>query len=139
MGGTMRNAPVPPLWLLPFAIFGAATLAAMALGLRKAVQWALLGIQLAAVVAMTMIVPWPGMSEFLIIIAWQAAMLTSPARALAWVAFQTLVMIGTLAQNLSLDLCWVIGESVALQLFLVFTAQALRREARTARALTQTN
>ena len=138
-GGTMRGAPVPPLWLVPFAVFGAAAFGTMALGLRTSVQWILLCVQLAAVVAMTLIVPWPGMSEFLIIIAWQAAMLTTPARALAWVAFQTLVIIVTLAKALTLDLCWVIGESVALQLLLVFTAQALRREAKTARALAQTN
>jgi signal transduction histidine kinase len=138
-GGTMRKAPVPPLWLVPFGLFGAAALANMALALPRTGQWILLAVQLAAVVAMTIIVPWPGMSEFLIIIAWQAAMLTTPARALVWVAFQTLVMIGTLAQSLSLDLCWVIGESVALQLLLVFTAQALRREAKTARALAETN
>jgi signal transduction histidine kinase len=37
------------------------------------------------------------------------------------------------------DLCWVIGESLALQLVLFLTAQALRREADTARALAQTN
>jgi signal transduction histidine kinase len=79
------------------------------------------------------------MSEFLIIMAWQAAMATTPVRALNWVGFQTLVIIGTLAQTLSLDMCWVIGESVALQLLLVFMAQALRREASTARALAQSN
>lgn len=137
--GTIRNAPVSPLWLVPYALFGAAMLCAMALKLRPNVQWRFLYIQLAAVVGMTVVLPWAGMSEFLIIIAWQAGMATSPRKALGWVAFQTLVIIGTLAQALNPDLCWVIAKSLALQLLLVFTAQALRREAETARALDQTN
>lgn len=138
-GSEIRGAQVPTLWLVPFAIFGAAALGMMVLSLARSVQWSLLCLQLAAVVVMTMIVPWAGMSEFLIIIAWQVAMVTTPARALGWVAFQTLVIMGALAQNLSLDLCWVVGESVALQLLLVFTAQALRREAQTALTLSQAN
>ncbi|WP_206185414.1 sensor histidine kinase [Sphingosinicella sp. CPCC 101087] len=138
-GATFRGSPVPVHWLVPFALFGATALGTMVLSLPRTVHWTLLGLQLASVVTMTMIVPWAGMSEFLIIIAWQAAMLTTPAKALSWVAFQTLVMMGALAQTLTLDLCWVIGESVALQLLLVFTAQALRREAKAARALAETN
>lgn len=110
----------------------------MVLKLRS-LQWTLLCVQLAAVVAMTIIVPWAGMSMFLIIIAWQVAMATAPVKALSWVAFQTLAIIGTLAQALNPDLCWVIATSFALQLLLVFTAQALRREAETARALAETN
>ena len=138
-GTPFRETPVPMFWLVPFAIFMTAALSAMALKLRTRPYWALLGIQLAAVVAMTLIVPWAGMSEFLIIIAWQAAMTTTTARALSWVAFQTAVMMAVLAENFSLDLCWVIGESVALQLLLVFTAQALRREFGTSSALAQRN
>ena len=40
-----------------------------------------------------------------------------------------LVIIGTLTQSLNPDLCWVLANSFALQLLLVLTAQALRREA----------
>jgi signal transduction histidine kinase len=138
-GETELGLPVPAYWLVPFGVFGATAVGAMVLKLRTRLQWTLLGVQLAAVVAMTIIVPWAGMSEFLIIMAWQAAMATTPVRALNWVGFQTLVIIGTLAQTLSLDMCWVIGESVALQLLLVFMAQALRREASTARALAESN
>jgi signal transduction histidine kinase len=138
-GANIRGFPVSPLWLVPFTLFGAAVLCAMALKLRPGFLWTLLCVQLAAVVAMTLIIPWAGMSQFLVIIAWQAAMATSPARALAWVAFQTLAVIGALAQALNPDLCWVIGKFFALQLLLVFTAIALRREAQTARALAQTN
>ena len=134
-GATFRGSPASPLWLVPFAVFGAAVLAAMVLKLRTDLQWILLWIQLAAVVAMTIIVPWAGMSEFLIIIAWQVAMLTAPAQALGWVAFQTIAIVAALARALHPDLCWVIGESVALQLLLVVTAQTLRSEAETARAL----
>jgi signal transduction histidine kinase len=137
-GAAIRGSPVPVLWLVPFTLFGAAVLGAMALKLRPELHWTLLGVQVAAVVAMTIILPWAGMSEFLIIVAWQAAMATTPARALSWVTFQTLAIVGTLAQSLNPDLCWVIGKSFALQLVLVFTAQALRREAETARALTAT-
>ena len=61
--------------------------------------------------------------------------MTTPVKALSWVAFQNLVIIGTLAQALNPDLCWVLTKSLALQLLFVFTAQALRREAETSRAL----
>lgn len=138
-GATIRGYPVPPLWLVPYTLFGAAVLVGMALKLRPAILWPLLFAQLAAVAAMAIILPWAGMSTFLVIIAWQAAMATSPGRALCWVAFQTLVVIGALAQALNPDLCWVIAKSFALQLLLVFTANALRKEAETARALAQTN
>jgi signal transduction histidine kinase len=138
-GATVRGAPVPALWLAPFMIFGAAVLGAMILRLRARLLWALLCVQLAAVLAMATIVPWAGMSEFLVIIAWQAAMAATPAKALGWVAFQTLAIIGALAQALNPDLCWVIGKAFAVELLLVFTAQALRREAETARMLGQTN
>ena len=138
-GANVRGAPVSALWFLPFAIFGASVFAAMALRLRPGLQWALLGIQLAAVVAMTIIVPWAGMSSFLAIVAWQVAMATGPVRALTWVAFQNLAIIGTLAQALNPDLCWVLAKSFALQLCFVFAAQALRREAETARALAEVN
>jgi signal transduction histidine kinase len=111
----------------------------MALKLRANLHWALLCVQLAAVVAMTAIVPWAGMSSFLVVIAWQVGMSTGPVKALSWVAFQNLVIIGTLAQALNPDLCWVLTKSAALQLLFLFTAQALRREAETARALAQTN
>lgn len=138
-GATIRGYPVSPLWLVPFTLFGAAVLVAMALKLRPSILWTLLWVQLAAVVAMAIILPWAGMSTYLVIIAWQVAMATSPGRALGWVVFQTLVVIGALAQALNPDLCWVIAKSFALQLLLVFTANALRREAETARALAQTN
>ena len=79
------------------------------------------------------------MSSFLVIIAWQAASATGPREALAWFVFQNLAIVAALAQALNPDLCWVLGESAALQLLLGFAAQALRREAETARALAQTN
>jgi signal transduction histidine kinase len=79
------------------------------------------------------------MSQFLVIVAWQVAMATTPRKALAWVALQTLVIVGALAQALNPDLCWVILKSFALQLLIVFTANALRRESETARALARTN
>jgi signal transduction histidine kinase len=138
-GGTIRGATVSPIWFVPFGVMGVAVLAAMALKLRESLHWTLLGVQLAAVVAMTIIVPWAGMSSFLVVIAWQVGMSTGPVKALSWVAFQNLLIIGTLAQALNPDLCWVLTKSVALQLLFVFTAQALRREAETARALAQTN
>lgn len=138
-GATIRGSPVSALWLAPFLLFGAAALGAMLLNLRTSLHWTLLGVQVAAVVAMTTILPWAGMSEFLVIIAWQVAMATSPGKALGWVVVQTLVIIGTLAQALNPDLCWVITKSFAVQLLLVFTAQALRREAEASNALAATN
>lgn len=138
-GGTIRDTLVSPYWFVPFAVMGAAVLAAMVLKLRTSLHWALLCVQLAAVVAMTIIVPWAGMSSFLVIIAWQVGISTTPAKALSWVAFQNLAIIATLAQALNPDLCWVLTKSTALQLLFVFTAQALRREAETSRALAQTN
>lgn len=138
-GAELRGAPVSPLWFVPFSIFGAAVLAAIMAATRPPLYWALLGIQLAAVMAMALILPWAGMSEFLVIIAWQAAMATTPVRALGWAVFQTLAVIGALAQALNPDLCWVITKSFAVQLLLVFAAQALRRQAETAQALARTN
>lgn len=138
-GATIRGVPVSPLWFIPFTIFGAAVLGAMALKLRPSLLWTLLCVQVAAVAAMAIILPWAGMSQFLVIIAWQAAMATTPRHALRWVAVQTLVIIGALAQALNPDLCWVILKSFALQLLLVFTANALRRQVETAQALDRTN
>jgi signal transduction histidine kinase len=129
----------PSLWFVPFAVMGVAVLAAMVLKLPDRAHWTLLGVQLAAVVAMTFLVPWAGMSSFLVVIAWQVGMSTTAAKAMSWVAFQNLAIIGTLAQALNPDLCWVLTKSGALQLLFVFTAQALRREAETSRALAQTN
>jgi signal transduction histidine kinase len=138
-GGTIRDVHVSPFWFVPFGVMGAAVLAAMVLKLRPSLHWAVLSVQLAAVVAMTVIVPWAGMSSFLVIIAWQVGMSTGPVKAVSWVAFQNLVIVGTLAQALNPDLCWVLTKSGALQLLFLFTAQALRREAETGRALAQTN
>jgi len=138
-GGSIRGAPVSPFWFVPFGLMGVAVLVAMTVKMRASLHWALLCIQLAAVVAMTVIVPWAGISSFLVVIAWQVGMSTGPAKALSWVAFQNLAIIATLAQALNPDLCWVLTKSSALQLLFVFTAQALRREAETARALAETN
>jgi len=138
-GAAIRDAHVPELWFVPFTLFGASVLVAMIPRLRPSVFWSLLFVQVAAVAAMAAFVPWAGMSTFLVIVAWQAAMATGAVKAVSWVAFQTLVIVIALAQALNPDLCWVIGESVALQLLLVFAAQALRREAQTGRALAQTN
>lgn len=138
-GGEIRGGAVSSLWFIPFAVMGVAVLAAMTLKLRPSLFWALLGVQLAAVVAMTLIVPWAGMSSFLVVIALQVGMATGPVKALTWVAFQNLAIIATLAQALNPDLCWVLTKSAALQLLFVFTAQALRREAETGRALAESN
>jgi signal transduction histidine kinase len=138
-GWPILGSPVSPWWFVPYAILGAAVLAAMALKLKAGLLWTLLGVQLAAVLAMAIIVPWAGMSPFLIIIAWQAAMATTPARALGWTAFQTLAIVGALCVAPRPDLCWVIFKSFALQLLLVFAAQALRKAAESARALAETN
>jgi signal transduction histidine kinase len=134
-GEAIREAPVPALWLLPFALFGAAAVAGMGLRLRPGLRWALLCAQLASVVAMAIFVNWAMMSMFLIIIAWQAAMAASPFRALGWVLFQSLLLVVTLASVPNPDLCWVHWMAFGLQLVVLFTANALRREAETARAL----
>ncbi len=138
-GATIRDSAVSELWFVPFTLFGAAVLVAMVARLRESILWTLLGVQVAAVVAMAIIVPWAGMSTFLVIVAWQVALATGPTKALAWIVVQTLAIVGALAQALNPDLCWVIGESLALQLVLFLTAQAFRREAETARELAQTN
>ena len=131
-GMPMRGVPVSALWLVAFTLFGAAVLGAMLLKLRTKLRWLLLWVQAAAVATMAITVPWAMMSVFLIITAWQAAMGTGPARALGWVAFQTMAVIGALAQALNPDMCWILGLSLALQLFFAYAAQ-------TARALALTN
>ncbi len=132
------SVPVSAPWLVAFTLFGAAVVGAIVLKLRPSVRWILLGVQVAAVAAMAFIASWAMMSAFLIIVAWQVATATGPVKALSWVALQTLAVIGALALAPNPDLCWVIGKSFALQLFFVFAAQALQREAETARALAQT-
>lgn len=134
-GEAIREAPVQALWLAPFAFFGAAAVAGMALNLRPGPRWALLCAQLAAVVAMAVVLNWAMMSMFLIITAWQAAMAAPPFRALGFVLFQTLLLVVTLALVPNPDLCWVHWMAFGLQLVVLFTANALRREAETARAL----
>ncbi|HEX8309068.1 MAG TPA: sensor histidine kinase [Allosphingosinicella sp.] len=136
-GAEIRDAPVPGLWLVPFASFGAAAVAAMVLKLRPGPQWALLAVQLGAVVAMAMAVNWAMMSMFLIITAWQAAMAASPFRALSFVLLQSLLLVVTLALVPNPDLCWVHWMAFGLQLVVLFTANALRREAETSRALAE--
>ncbi len=135
----IRGSPVPALWLVAFMIFGAAALGAMVPKLRPRVRWALLCVQVAAVVAMAALAQWAMMSVFLIITAWQVAMATTPVKALAWVAVQMLAVTAALALVPNPDLCWVLGKSFGLQLLLVFTACALRWESEAARALAQTN
>lgn len=136
MSGT---APVPVIWFVSFGVYVAAVLGAILLKPRPTVHWALLGLQLSAVVAMAFIASWAMMSAFLVIIAWQVAMRTGPIKALAWVVAQTAAVVVSLAVAPTQDLCWVIGKSFALQLFFVFAAQALRMEAETTRALVRTN
>ena len=132
-------APMSLPWLGSFALFAAAVVAAMAMKLRPRLHWALLGVQVAAVAAMAFTASWAMMSGFLIVVAWQVAMATGPVRAFGWVALQTLAVVVALALAPRPDLCWVIGKSIALQLFFVSAAQAMRRESETARALARTN
>lgn len=134
-GLPIKGAPVPVLWLVPFAVFGAAALAGMGLQLQNRTRVFLLCIQLASVVAMAVLVNWAMMAMFLIIVAWQAAMAAPPFKAFGWVLFQTIVLLGTLAVVPKPDLCWVHWMAFGLQLCVLFTANALRREAETARAL----
>lgn len=138
--GNVRGPfPVPPLWLLPFALFATAVVGATFLKVTAIVRWALLCAQLAAVVAMAIVHPKDLMSIFLVIVAWQVAMATAPAKALAWVAVQTLAVIVTLAMAPDAHLSYIMALSLVLQLCCVFTAQALRSEAQTAGALARTN
>ncbi len=138
-GTPIRGEPVSSLWLVPFLLFGATVFAAMVLRLPPRLHWTLLAIEVAAVAAMANIVQWAGMSPFLIIVAWQVGFATTPIKALGWVVAQTLVVVAALALTLNPDLCWVLTKSLAFQLLLVFTAQAVRREVETARALAETN
>lgn len=138
-GGAIRGETVSAAWLVPFCLFGAAAFAAMGLKLGPRFYWLLLCVQVAAVMAMALILPWAGMSPFLVIVAWQAALAAGPKAALGWVAGQTLAVIGALMVATEPDLCWVITKSVALQLCFVVAAQALRREADTALALAAAN
>lgn len=135
-----QQQPLPTLWLLPFAFFGAAVVAMVFLNLRPRLQWGALGLQVAAVAAMVAIVPSPVFSVLLVIIAWQVAMTTPPLNALGWVAAQTLVIAAAVANaRPGFEVCFIFGLSLALQLFVVFTAHALRMEAETARTLAQSN
>jgi hypothetical protein len=128
MNGKVRGIfPVPPWWLLPYTIFGATVVGAAILSLRTRVQWAWVCAQLAAVVAMTIIHPKDLMSIFLVIIAWQVAMATVPAKALGWITFQTLAVIGVITLSANAHLSYIMVLSFVLQLCCVLTAQALKR------------
>jgi signal transduction histidine kinase len=135
----MRGSPKAALWLVAFTTFGAAALGAMVPKLRPRLRWALLCVQVAAVMAMAYLAQWAMMSVFLIITAWQVAMVTTPVKALAWVAVQMAAVTAALALAPIPDICWVLAKSLGLQLLLVFTAYALRWESESARALAETN
>lgn len=139
LGMPVKDIPIEPIVFIPYAIFCAVALTAMALRLRPQILWPLLVAELAAVVAMVIILPWAGVSQFLIIIAWQAAIATSSRKALMWATFQTIVVVAALEQAIRPDICWVIAKSFAMQLLFVFMARALKREAATARELAQAN
>jgi signal transduction histidine kinase len=140
-GAMERGAPVPALWLVPFAIFGAAVLGAFLLKLRGGLRWVLPCLQLASVLAMALLRPSGGLSGLLVVIAWQVAVTTAPARALGWIAFQTAALVGTLALTHPEfgNNAFVLGLTFVLQLLFAFTALALRREAEAAQALAQAN
>ena len=141
-GEPLRDgSPMPALWLLPYVLFGAAVLGLVIFRLRRSLQWTLLCVQLAALISLAIIQPFGVIPVFLIITAWQVAMMAEPVKALGWVVFQTLAVMATLAlvhTDFS-NFYFIIGLSVALQLCFVFTAHALRMEAETARALSETN
>jgi signal transduction histidine kinase len=140
-GTTLRGSAVPALWLVPFAIFGISVVLAILLKLRASLHWSLLCIQLATVFAMAILRPGGSWSIFLVIIAWQVAMATRTRKALSWVAAQTSALAGmVLIFNPNADPnVFILGFSLVLQLLFVFTAQALRTEMETARALDQAN
>lgn len=131
--------PVPPLWLLPYTVFGATVVGAAFLSLRTRVHWALMCAQLAAVVTMTIIHPKDLMSIFLVIIAWQVAIATVPAKTLGWIGFQSLAVIGAIILSPNAHLSYIMVLSFVLQLCCLLTAQALKREAETAQALDGAN
>ncbi|NTZ42351.1 hypothetical protein G7A66_04445 [Altererythrobacter sp. SALINAS58] len=138
--GTMRGPfPVPPIWLLPFGIFGATLVGGAFLKLRAGAYWALLCAQLAAVVAMALIHPKDLMSIFLVIIAWQVAIATTPVKAMIWIGFQSLAIVGALSFTPGTQLSYIFILSLVLQLCCVLTAEAVKREAAAARALAQAN
>ncbi|HEX5182402.1 MAG TPA: sensor histidine kinase [Allosphingosinicella sp.] len=123
-----------------FAFYGIALIAGMTapLGLRAAL--ALSAVQVACVVGLTMILDDLVLSVLLVAIAWQVALRLSARAALAWVLAQTFLLIGGLAgARPDFEFCYTVGLVVALQAFFVFTADALRTEARTSRALARTN
>jgi signal transduction histidine kinase len=136
-GGLIRGAPVLGWWFVPYAVLGAVAAAVVAMGehVRPRFFWPLIVVQLAAIVAMTIIVPWAMMCMFLVIVAWQVALEVPIGRAMGWVTVQTGAVVLALAQALNPDLCWVIAKALALQLLMVFTAQALRRESHAGRQL----
>lgn len=139
LGGTIRDYPISPTLFIPFAIFGIVMLVAMARPWKAALLWPMIAVEVAAVVAMVIILPWAGISQFLAPIAWQVALITSSRKGLVFAFFQTGVLIAAMAQSMTPDLCWVFLKSLALQLLLWFMARALKREAQTARSLAKTN
>ncbi|MXO86514.1 hypothetical protein GRI38_10805 [Altererythrobacter aurantiacus] len=138
--GKMRGSfPVPPLWLVPYAIFGVTVVGSATRSSRTRAPWTLMCAQFAAVVAMTAMHPKDLMSIFLVIIAWQVAIVTTPAKTLGWIALQTLAIIGVISQASDTRLSYIMVLSFVLQLCCVLTVQALKRESETARAMASAN
>lgn len=136
----MHQQPLPSFWIIPFVFFGLLVGLIVAVKLPTKMQWVLLALQVVAVAAMVAVVPTPVFSVLLVIIAWQVATTSAPFNALLWVAAQTLVIVAAVAQvRPGFEVCFIFGLSLALQLFFVFTAHALRLEAETSRALAQSN
>ncbi|WP_198152622.1 sensor histidine kinase [Tsuneonella dongtanensis] len=138
-GDTIRGEPVSPYWFAAFGVFAVAIVASMLLELPRRLHWLVLALQVAAVATMALIVNWAMMTTFLMIVAWQVGLITTWRRATVWAVAQTVAVVAALAQALDPDLCWVIAKAFALQLLVVFTAQAVRREAATAEKLARTN
>lgn len=138
-GPPLPTSPVSPWWFAAYLVMGAAIFGAMGLKLPTRTRWALLVVQVGAVMAMAHIISWAGMAQFLIIVAWQAAIATTLGKALGWVTVQTLAVTAALATAINPDICWVILKSAAMQTLLVLAGTAMRREMQAARALAISN
>jgi signal transduction histidine kinase len=134
------GAPAP-VWLLPFAAYGAAFLwLCLDPHLSRRLRLLLVGAQSAAVVAMAAIYDSNVTGVLLTPVAVQAAGLVGTRRALAWVAAQSGLLRLALWPTLSDPQCWLVfALEAAFQIVAVGVVHGVRREAEAGEALRRMN
>ena len=130
-----------PIWIAAYLVFGWALGAAATVSEQsRAVRVVALSVQIVAMMAMAAVVPCHLGALLLVIVAWQAALLLTPAQSTALIVAQTAVMTVLLARGCALS--EGIATMLAILGFQGFAAVSIyvgRREAESRAELSRTN